>query len=67
MKREAVIQPLVSLWLENFSGSQVQGSITLLMVKMSRMAAEYLEALANQFGGKNMKFSNIVTYFPQKS
>ena len=37
--------PLFYFWLENFSGSQVQGSITLLMVNMYE--------LANQFGDKN--------------
>jgi hypothetical protein len=58
IQREAVIPPLVLLWLENFSGSQVQGSITLLKFKMSRMVAEYIEALANQFGGKNREIIN---------
>jgi hypothetical protein len=47
--------------LENFPGSQVKGSITLLMVNMSQTVAELtvpercrrIEALANQFGYKN--------------
>lgn len=47
--------------LENFPGSQVKGSITLLIFNMSCMAAELttpmlvegVEAMANQFGYKN--------------
>ncbi len=50
------VKPLYNLFryrLEKFRRFQVQGSITLLKFKMSRMVAEYIEALANQFGGKN--------------
>ena len=42
--------------LENFPGSQVKGSITLLLINMSRMVAELIEALANQFGRKDKDF-----------
>ena len=47
--------------LENFLGSQVQGSITLLTFNMSRMVAEYFEALANHFGDIN-KENNLMKY-----
>ena len=53
IQREAVIQPPELLNLKISDVLKYKGSITLLMVKMSRMVAEHIEALANQFGGKN--------------
>ena len=56
------MKPLYDLpSLLNLKISQVlkyKGSITLLMVNMSRMAAELIETQASQFGRKDKDFGN---------
>ena len=56
--RRAVIQPSFIVALKSSDVLKYKGSITLLRFKMSRMVAEYIEALANQFGGKNREIIN---------
>ena len=61
--RRAVIQPSFIVALKSSDVLKYKGSITLLRFKMSQMVAEYIEAPANQFGGKNREFYGDVNEF----